>query len=1017
MAQAVVKGVVALTIDELELEASLSFTPDPNGAEWSAEKLQRLAMDARLSGFSQKRAEEILAKFARAKGPVKELVAQGQAPEPARPEEPEWAQLAVPPELVVLVDASLHEAAEPELYRIRVETIRSEKIVTKRAALPFLPPKKEKVAVSEKREVRERTYPDLTLVKTGYARKGERLAILAPAQAGKPGKNIYGRPLPPSGGDEDPAFITGRGIDRRKNELYAEYDGVLRAGTRWAELIPLGAHVFSVNRSSDGATYSLSYEPGDPRLPAPTPAAILAEALRLGAPEGSLIAEAELAAMLAEAQAARRALCAPLSLDRDGHAEVRVSPDRLRATLSVWKGRGRGAPLSLAAVSAALKAPLLCEPGANAACAEAAPPLRGLELERIKRDILEFYKSDRDVLLDYVLVEGKAPLRGKDRVVKLSAAFLPDEEVERLRARLCEHPDLAGLDRIDEFPLDEAVRLAFVKAGQRIGELSAASAGQPGLDIYGTEIPGIPGNDPDIKVYDAVEFARGVLSATRDGLLAFAEKDGHLRFRVIPYRDAAAEVEIAPDGMCAFLSLRPEEGLGAPLSVELALAALQAKGVVQGLDARAVVAAVAAARAGEEVRRRPVAFGKSPVPAGGIRLVWLLASSLPAGSPLALRLGPGGQPPARGFRVVAGQELLRVERAGGAGEEGRTVLGQAVMAPPSADDDPATDAGRAAAAAAGAAPPLHDATIRVEEGPPSPEAPGGVSTFVAATAGELIFEGGRLAVRDRLSLPGDLSPESGELKFPGQVQVQGSVLAGARLLAGGDVAIGGSVEAALVSSEGLVALGGGVKGAKRGTVRARRSIDAAFAEQALLLAVEDIRVRTSCVLCNVKTNGRLLVAGDKGALVGGIVRARRGVEAAQIGSEQGVKTEISFGQDYLIADMIDAETREIERLKTLVLEADRAMAGLERAGGGSGLDRVRQDKVKLIKLIEKRSIRLFDLREKFEAHHPSEVRVRGTIYPGVILESHNRFLEVRSRKSRVAFSFDPSTGRIVERPL
>jgi uncharacterized protein len=62
-------------------------------------------------------------------------------------------------------------------------------------------------------------------------------------------------------------------------------------------------------------------------------------------------------------------------------------------------------------------------------------------------------------------------------------------------------------------------------------------------------------------------------------------------------------------------------------------------------------------------------------------------------------------------------------------------------------------------------------------------------------------------------------------------------------------------------------------------------------------------------------------------------------------------------------------------------------------------------------------MRVFDLREKFEAHVASEVRVRGIVYPGVMLESHNRFFEVRSRRTQVAFSFDPKVGRIVERPL
>jgi uncharacterized protein (DUF342 family) len=180
------------------------------------------------------------------------------------------------------------------------------------------------------------------------------------------------------------------------------------------------------------------------------------------------------------------------------------------------------------------------------------------------------------------------------------------------------------------------------------------------------------------------------------------------------------------------------------------------------------------------------------------------------------------------------------------------------------------------------------------------------------------------------------------------------------------VAIGGAVEAALVSSDGGVRVGEGVKGARKGTVRARKSIEASFAEQALLLAVEDIRVRNACILCNVKTNGRLVLVSEKGALIGGLCRARKGVDVTILGSENYAKTEISFGQDYLIADQIEAEEREIDRLKGLILRADRSMADLERAG--AGLDRVRQDKVKLVKLLEKRTLRVFDLRERFEEH-------------------------------------------------
>jgi hypothetical protein len=274
---------------------------------------------------------------------------------------------------------------------------------------------------------------------------------------------------------------------------------------------------------------------------------------------------------------------------------------------------------------------------------------------------------------------------------------------------------------------------------------------------------------------------------------------------------------------------------------------------------------------------------------------------------------------------------------------------------------------------------------------------------------------GRMTIRDRLSLSRDIGVTDGELRFGGAVDVSGSIKTGAKVFAGGDIAVGGMVEAAVVSSEGSVTVSGGVKGAKKGMIRAMRSLETLWAEQTLLLAVEDIRMRGSCILCNVKTNGRLALVGSKGSLVGGLIRARKGVEVETLGSENGVKTEVTFGQDYLMADMIETEEREIEKVKTAILQADRVMSELERAG--AGLDQIRQDKVKLLRLLEKRTMRVFDFREKFEEHFPSEIRVRGVVYPGVILESHNRFFEVSSRRSGVIFSFDPSVGRILERPI
>ena len=187
MAQSAAKGDLALDVDEDELEASLTFTPDKDGAEWTAEKILRVLMDARIGGFNQKRAEELTQKFGRAKGKLKEVVASGTPAEPPRPELPEWADMPMPPELSELVASVAAEAPPPLLYKLRVETVKVERTVRKPGALPFLPPKVEKVQAIEKRERREQVFPDATVIRTGWASRGERVGILSQAKPGKPG--------------------------------------------------------------------------------------------------------------------------------------------------------------------------------------------------------------------------------------------------------------------------------------------------------------------------------------------------------------------------------------------------------------------------------------------------------------------------------------------------------------------------------------------------------------------------------------------------------------------------------------------------------------------------------------------------------------------------------------------------------------------------------------------------------------------------------------------------------------
>jgi uncharacterized protein (DUF342 family) len=247
------------------------------------------------------------------------------------------------------------------------------------------------------------------------------------------------------------------------------------------------------------------------------------------------------------------------------------------------------------------------------------------------------------------------------------------------------------------------------------------------------------------------------------------------------------------------------------------------------------------------------------------------------------------------------------------------------------------------------------------------------------------------------------------------VRISGKVHPGFTVIGGKDVLIGGSAEGALISAGGRAVVVLGVRGGGKGAVRARSTIEAAFADQATLMAVEDIKVKEGCALCNIKTNGKLLILGEKGRLTGGVCKARYGVEAVDIGSGQRTMTEISFGQDYLVKDQIEAAEREIEKIKAALVEVEKQIQVSARIP--SALEAARTEKVRLMKLREQANLKVFTLREKFEEHFESAVLVRGAVYPGVVMESHDRYYEVTQKRQGVVFYFDRESGRIKDKPL
>ena len=206
-------------------------------------------------------------------------------------------------------------------------------------------------------------------------------------------------------------------------------------------------------------------------------------------------------------------------------------------------------------------------------------------------------------------------------------------------------------------------------------------------------------------------------------------------------------------------------------------------------------------------------------------------------------------------------------------------------------------------------------------------------------------------------------------------------------------------------------MNGGIRGESRGTVWAKNTMALHFAETARLFAGGNIYINEYSFRCVVKTNGQLIMTGEPGSFIGGNAHAAHGINVRNLGDYKTVRTIISFGQDYLIKDKIEVYEKQTQ---DNLLELTRIEGELnDSETPADRIQELREQKVILLKSNTSLGIKIFKLKENFESHISSEIKVTGTVYPGVILESHGRYYEVREPASHVIFTFDSKQGRIV----
>lgn len=319
-------------------------------------------------------------------------------------------------------------------------------------------------------------------------------------------------------------------------------------------------------------------------------------------------------------------------------------------------------------------------------------------------------------------------------------------------------------------------------------------------------------------------------------------------------------VLVASDAMSATV----RAPIGAAVSRDAVLAALQSAGVRFGVDPVAIGQLASGAHPGEVV----VARGLPPVDGEDARVEHLTAELAQGGAFTAIEDETGAVDLHGGHvtqHVVAGQVLAR-KVAATIGRPGQRVSGQPIPARPGRDT---------VSLSAGAGTSLSPDRLQV----------------VATVGGIPKLTGATLTVAAACEVA-NVDFHTGDIHFVGSVTVEGDVMQGFTVEATEDIVIRGHVDGGKLRAGGTITVLGGVR--RAADLDALGDITARFIDpQCVVKSRHDVTVKESALQCTL--TGRRITVGRQ--LSAGIATAWDRIEAQTIGNTNEVATHLHLRID------------------------------------------------------------------------------------------------------------------------
>jgi uncharacterized protein len=277
--------------------------------------------------------------------------------------------------------------------------------------------------------------------------------------------------------------------------------------------------------------------------------------------------------------------------------------------------------------------------------------------------------------------------------------------------------------------------------------------------------------------------------------------------------------------------------------------------------------------------------------------------------------------------------------------------------------------------------------------------------IVAACDGRLVVANGIPEVVDILQIKDDVSLKTGNITFPGSIEVTGDVRDNLEITAKGDVDISGVVEDGCITSEGAIVVKGGFTGTGKGVIKSKlSSVSIGFIRNQRIESHSDIIVYNEVMNAQLCAKKTIIMKTLGHSVVGGHLIAYSGIEIFNAGNQTGAKTILEVGKDFEVE-------MALQQRKAAFKEISADMEFLEKMSAKlQGLMRWGTDVKGDVRLLEQRTRgvsqflrplhdalakQIKELEDKLYNPGNCYIWIRGDAFPGTMLRYQDRIVLIK----------------------